>query len=64
MATTTGPSSTSSPRLGTVQTRAIGIIDPQTTSDEEMRDMHGYGTRRVRVNLYWYDAMEDVELQK
>lgn len=51
-------------RLGTVQTRAIGVIDPETTTDAEMREMHGYGTRGVRVNLYRYGAMDDVELQK
>lgn len=39
-------------------------MDPETTTDDEMRDMHAYGTRGVRVNLYRYDAMEDAGLQK
>ncbi|KAJ3577793.1 hypothetical protein NPX13_g2772 [Xylaria arbuscula] len=50
--------------LGTEKTRAVGIIDPQTTSDAELLDMHKRGVRGVRVNLYRYKAMDDVELQK
>lgn len=40
------------------------MIDPSTTSDEEMLSMHSAGVRGLRVNLYRYAAMEDVELQK
>ncbi|KAF9876831.1 amidohydrolase 2 [Colletotrichum karsti] len=52
------------PQLGPQKTRAIGVIDPETTTDEELRAMHDAGVRGVRVNLYRYKAMEDVELQK
>ncbi|KAJ0291479.1 hypothetical protein CBS470a_003476 [Colletotrichum nupharicola] len=52
------------PRLGTQKTRAIGVIDPETTTDDELRAMHEAGVRGLRANLYRYKAMEDVELQK
>ncbi|KAH6880542.1 hypothetical protein B0T10DRAFT_581929 [Thelonectria olida] len=52
------------PQLGTRTPRAIGVIDPESTSDEEMRAMQAAGTRGIRVNLYRYAAMEDVKLQK
>lgn len=45
-------------------TKAIGVIDPEETSDEEIYAMHAAGTRGIRVNLYRYSAMEDVSLQK
>ncbi|TDZ47444.1 2-pyrone-4,6-dicarbaxylate hydrolase [Colletotrichum trifolii] len=52
------------PRLGSQKTRAIGVINPETTTDDEMQAMHDAGVRGLRVNLYQYKAMEDVELQK
>ncbi|RWA09488.1 hypothetical protein EKO27_g5609 [Xylaria grammica] len=52
------------PLLGSETTRAIGIIDPQTTSDADLIAMHKAGIRGIRINLYRYKAMEDVELQK
>ena len=52
------------PRLGTSSTRAIGVIDPEATTDDEMLSMHAAGVRGVRVNLYRYHALEDVTLQK
>ncbi|TDZ10338.1 4-sulfomuconolactone hydrolase [Colletotrichum sidae] len=52
------------PRLGSAKTRAIGVINPETTTDDEMLAMHDAGVRGLRVNLYQYKAMEDVELQK
>ncbi|GKT64962.1 hypothetical protein ColTof4_07356 [Colletotrichum tofieldiae] len=51
-------------QLGSQKTRAIGVINPEKTSDGEMLAMHKAGVRGVRVNLYQYNAMEDVELQK
>lgn len=51
-------------RLGNESTRAIGVMDPETTTDDELRDLHACGTRGVRVNLYRYGAMGDVGLQK
>lgn len=52
------------PRLGTTSTRGIGVIDPDTTTDEEMVSMHAAGVRGLRMNLYRYHALEDVALQK
>ncbi|KAF7555171.1 hypothetical protein G7Z17_g2342 [Cylindrodendrum hubeiense] len=52
------------PQLGQKVTRAIGVIDPEETSDDEIREMHAAGTRGIRVNLYRYRAMEDINLQK
>ncbi|KAM5358302.1 hypothetical protein ACJZ2D_015401 [Fusarium nematophilum] len=51
-------------RLGKQTTYAVGVIDPETTSDDELRDMDAAGIRGIRVNLYRHQAMEDVELQK
>ncbi|WQF87629.1 Putative metal-dependent hydrolase [Colletotrichum destructivum] len=50
--------------LGAHETAAVGVIDPDKTSDEELRSMHDAGVRGVRVNLYRYEAMEDAERQK
>lgn len=52
------------PQLGEQNTRAIGVIDPERISDGELLAMHDSGVRGIRVNLYQYKAMEDVELQK
>ncbi|KAI0486361.1 amidohydrolase 2, partial [Xylaria cf. heliscus] len=52
------------PLLGSEVTRAIGTIDPEAASDAELYAMHEAGIRGVRINLYRYKAMEDIELQK
>lgn len=52
------------PQLGAATTKSIGVIDPEKTSDEEILSMHKAGVRGVRINLYHYRAMEDVQLQK
>lgn len=52
------------PELGRTQTFAIGVIDPSTIMPAELRSMHEAGIRGIRVNLYKYGAMHDVELQK
>jgi predicted TIM-barrel fold metal-dependent hydrolase len=51
-------------RLGKPTTLGVGVIDPENTTDEEIRDMQAAGICGLRVNLYHYKAMEDVELQK
>lgn len=50
--------------LGAPSTKAISVIDPSTITPEELKDMHNAGIRGIRVNLYKYGAMHDVELQK
>lgn len=52
------------PRLGASMTRGIGVIDPDSVTDSQLREMSDAGVRGVRVNLYHYGAMEDVEAQK
>ncbi|KAH8889006.1 amidohydrolase 2 [Thozetella sp. PMI_491] len=52
------------PQLGAETTRAIGVIDPERTTDEEMQALNAAGVRGIRVNLYHYKAMDNVELQK
>lgn len=52
------------PRLGASLTRGIGVIDPDTVTDSTLREMSDAGVRGIRVNLYHYGAMEDVEAQK
>ncbi|POS75507.1 hypothetical protein DHEL01_v206101 [Diaporthe helianthi] len=52
------------PRLGASTTRGIGVIDPDHVTDDHLREMNETGVRGVRVNLYHYGAMEDVEAQK
>lgn len=42
----------------------MGVIDPNTVTDEELTTMHDAGVRGIRVNLYKYQAMHDVEMQK
>ncbi|KAF5565863.1 hypothetical protein FNAPI_1411 [Fusarium napiforme] len=51
-------------QLGKSSTSGVGVIDPDNTSDDEIRDMQAAGICGLRVNLYHYNAMEDVELQK
>lgn len=50
--------------LGTVCTKGISVIDPETTSIAELSRMHDAGVRGIRVNLYRYGAMHDLEKQK
>ncbi|OJJ05280.1 hypothetical protein ASPVEDRAFT_31668 [Aspergillus versicolor CBS 583.65] len=49
--------------LGTNDTKAIGVIDPQTVTAGELQDMRRAGICGIRVNLYQYKAMHDVQLQ-
>lgn len=51
-------------KLGTSTAKGIGVIDPDTTSDQEIMKMHRAGVRGIRVNLYKYGAMHDLELQQ
>lgn len=50
--------------LGKTNTKGIGVIDPDTTTDEQINQMHSAGVRGIRVNLYKYSAMHDLERQK
>lgn len=50
--------------LGNSKTKGIGVIDPDTTTDEQISQMHAAGVRGIRVNLYKYSAMHDLERQK
>ncbi|KAE8394454.1 hypothetical protein BDV23DRAFT_179608 [Aspergillus alliaceus] len=45
-------------------TKGIGVLDPDTVTPEALRDMHNAGIRSIRVNMYRYNAMHDVEVQK
>ncbi len=46
------------------RTFAVGVIDPVTVTQAELKSMHDAGIRGIRVNLYKHGAMHDVELQK
>ena len=50
--------------LGESTTRGIAVIDPETVTSDQLEKMHDDGIRGIRVNLYRYNAMHDVELQK
>ncbi|CAG8930620.1 unnamed protein product [Penicillium salamii] len=50
--------------LGESTTRGIAVIDPETVTSDQLQKMHDEGIRGIRVNLYRYNAMHDVELQK
>lgn len=52
------------PELDRDKTSAIGVIDPRTVMPSELKSMHNAGIRGIRVNLYKYGAMHDLELQK
>ncbi|KAI9151242.1 4-sulfomuconolactone hydrolase [Paramyrothecium foliicola] len=52
------------PELDRSKTFAVGVIDPSSITGEELKSMHEAGIRGIRVNLYKYKAMHDVELQK
>lgn len=45
-------------------TKAVGVVDPSAMGDGELMAMHAAGVRGIRVNLYKYQAMHDVDLQK
>ncbi|KAF5855699.1 hypothetical protein ETB97_008596 [Aspergillus alliaceus] len=47
--------------LGQSSTKGIGVLDPDTVTPEALRDMHNAGIRSIRVNMYRYNAMHDVE---
>ncbi|KAF2137191.1 uncharacterized protein K452DRAFT_362005 [Aplosporella prunicola CBS 121167] len=51
-------------RIGKSSTKGIGVIDPDFVSDEELDILKAAGVCGIRVNLYKYKAMDDVELQK
>lgn len=40
------------------------MIDPETVTPAQLREMQINGIRGIRVNIYQYSAMHDVELQK
>jgi predicted TIM-barrel fold metal-dependent hydrolase len=42
----------------------VGVIDPEAVTPVELQHMRGAMIRGIRVNLYKYNAMHDVELQK
>ncbi|KAJ5712156.1 hypothetical protein N7488_006312 [Penicillium malachiteum] len=50
--------------LGRTVTKGIAVIDPETVTSGELTEMHANGIRGIRVNLYKYNAMHDLELQK
>ncbi|KIW08192.1 uncharacterized protein PV09_01123 [Verruconis gallopava] len=50
--------------LGRSSTVGVGVIDPETVTPEELAAMQAAGVRGIRVNLYKYGAMHDVERQK
>ncbi|KAL4864275.1 hypothetical protein BDV12DRAFT_205797 [Aspergillus spectabilis] len=50
--------------LGTSNTKVIGVIDPDTLTPEELHVMQRADICGIRVNLYQYKAMHDVELRK
>lgn len=52
------------PELGKSCTLGIGVIDPATTTPVELRQMREAAIRGIRVNVYKYNAMHDVERQK
>lgn len=45
-------------------TKGVGVIDPSIVTGDELTAMHAAGVRGIRVNLYKYQAMHDVEMQK
>ena len=52
------------PELDSSKTSAIAVIDPRTVTHSELQSMQHAGIRGIRVNLYKYGAMHDLELQK
>ncbi|KAJ4985544.1 amidohydrolase 2 [Stagonosporopsis vannaccii] len=52
------------PELDPNKTSAIAVIDPRSIKPSELESMHNAGIRGIRVNLYKYGAMHDLERQK
>lgn len=52
------------PDLGKSCTVGIGVVDPMATTPAELRQMREAAIRGIRVNIYSYNAMNDVERQK
>jgi predicted TIM-barrel fold metal-dependent hydrolase len=52
------------PELDRDRTSAIAVIDPRTVTPSELESMHDAGIRGIRVNLYKYGAMHNLDLQK
>jgi|SRR5690242_132164 len=52
------------PELDQSKTSAVAVIDPRTVKPSELESMRNAGIRGIRVNLYKYGAMHDLELQK
>ncbi|KAJ5692617.1 hypothetical protein N7462_002040 [Penicillium macrosclerotiorum] len=50
--------------LGQDATKGIAVIDPSTVTSTQLKEMHINGIRGIRVNMYRYGAMHDVERQK
>ncbi|KAJ5281957.1 hypothetical protein N7478_007329 [Penicillium angulare] len=50
--------------LGRTVTKGIAVIDPEIVTPDELAEMHANGVRGIRVNIYKYNAMHDVEHQK
>ncbi|KAK4494528.1 hypothetical protein PRZ48_013884 [Zasmidium cellare] len=50
--------------LGEASPSAIGVIDPERISDDELHDLNQHGVKGIRINLYQYRAMQDAELQQ
>lgn len=48
--------------LGRSRTRGCAVINENTT-DLELNDLHAAGVRGIRLNLYGYGAMHDIEKQ-
>lgn len=49
--------------LDPIKTKAIGVIDPAVVTPEELVSLHNSGIRGIRVNMYKYQAMHDVDRQ-
>lgn len=45
-------------------TKGIAVVDPEAVTPAGLAKMHAHGVRGIRVNIYRYNAMHDVELQK
>jgi predicted TIM-barrel fold metal-dependent hydrolase len=52
------------PELDRDKTSAVAVIDPRTVKPSELASMHHIGIRGIRVNLYKYGAMHDLDSQK
>lgn len=52
------------PELERNRTYGIGVIDPRNFTQQRLQQMKEAGIRGIRVNVYRYHAMHDVQLQK